>query len=169
VSNAGYVHTAFGLMALALGAAVFALRKGTPLHRALGYGFVASLLGLHGTAFMMYRAFGGLGLFHALSVVNLATLAAGLVPAYRKKPAGRWLRAHYTWMGWTYAGLLAATAAEITRLPVFEFKSGAWWAAWAVASFGIGLSALYLVYRYREGAIRRAMINYDEGLTKRCS
>ena len=72
------------------------------------------------------------------------------------------MRNHYTWMGWTYAGLLAATAAEITRFPVFEFRSAGWWALWAVASFGIGLTALYLVYRYREEALRRARINYEE-------
>jgi uncharacterized membrane protein len=157
----------FGLTALGLGMAIYAIRKGTQLHRALGYGFVASLLGLHGTAFTMYRAFGSFGLFHALSLVNLVTLAAGLVPAWRKKPANRWLRDHYTWMGWTYAGLLAATAAEITRLPVFVFRTPLWWATWTAASFGIGLAALYFVYRYREEAVRRARIPYDEGLTKR--
>lgn len=94
----GYVHVAFGFLALALGVVVFCVSKGTQIHRLLGYLYVASMLGLNVTALLIYRLFGHFGPFHVLAVISLATLMAGWWPAYVKRPPQQWLARHYELM-----------------------------------------------------------------------
>lgn len=132
----GLFHTTCALLALASGAAVLMRRKGTRSHRRLGWLYVASMLALNGTALMIYRLFGGFGPFHVAAVASLLTVVAGIVPAYRRKPAN-WVEHHYAYMTWSYVGLWAAAVAEVgTRVPGFRF----WWAVMAgtVAVLGIG-------------------------------
>ena len=118
MSPLGVLHTAFGVAALAFGTAVILRSKGTTPHRRLGWAYAGSMAGLLGTSFLIYRLFGGFGPFHALAVVGAVTLAGGLLPAWRRRPRRRWLDLHYHFMGYSYAGLLAATAAEVAvRLP----------------------------------------------------
>jgi uncharacterized membrane protein len=113
MSPVGVIHILFGVAALGLGATIVFRPKGTAAHRRLGWGYAASMIGLLATSFLIYRLFGGFGPFHALAVIGALTLAAGLLPARRRSPRGRWLGLHYHFMAYSYAGLLAATAAEI--------------------------------------------------------
>ena len=82
------IHVSTGLTALASGVVIFFNIKGTRFHRILGYIYVLSMVALNATALMIYRLFGHFGPFHVLAVFSLLTVAAGFVPAYRKKPQG---------------------------------------------------------------------------------
>jgi len=110
----GFVHVTFGLASLVLGVGVFSLSKGTDLHRAVGALYVFSMFGLNLTALLIYRVFAGFGVFHVLSLINLAILLAGFGTVLLQRPRKTWLRYHYYFMAWSYVGLLAATGTEIT-------------------------------------------------------
>ena len=124
---------------------------GTQLHRVIGYLYVASMLGLNVTALLIYRVFGTFGPFHVLAVISLATVVAGLLPAFFKRPPGKWLRRHYEGICWSYVGLLAATAAEIAvRLPFVQGFGLAFGIATFVASFVVVFIGAFVLYRYRD-------------------
>ena len=111
ISNSvGFAHFAAALAALLLGAIVVAAPKGTPDHRTIGAGYVAAMLVVNLTAFGVYRLTGNFGAFHALALVSLAGVAAGLLAALRRRPG--WLIFHYRAMAWSYLGLLAAATTE---------------------------------------------------------
>jgi len=118
----GIAHVTFGFASLVLGAGIFSLPKGTDLHRTVGALYVLSLFGLNVTALLIYRVFGGFGVFHVLSLVNLAGVLIGFGAVLLKRPREAWLRYHYFFMGWSYVGLWAATGSEITtRVPGWSF------------------------------------------------
>jgi uncharacterized membrane protein len=144
----GLFHTICALLALGSGAAVLLRRKGTRSHRRLGWLYVASMLALNGTALMIYRLFGGFGPFHVAAVASLLTVVAGIVPAYRRKPAN-WVERHYAYMTWSYVGLWAAAVAEVgTRVPGFQF----WWAVMAGTFAVLGVGAV-MIRRNRTAAL----------------
>ena len=141
----GLIHTGFGFLAILLGALVVARRKGSRMHRITGRLYFLAMLGLNGTALLIYDLFGGFGPFHWLALASLATVVAGLVVAMRKRPAGAWLRIHAEVMSWSYVGLLAAAVSEVTtRVLLFPF-------GWTVA-----LTSL-LVFAIGGFAVRRAV------------
>ena len=126
MSVIGWIHTGFGVCALVAGTAVVLRPKGTRRHRLLGRLYVGSMVGLLGTAFMIYRLFEGFGVFHWAAVLGLLTLAAGFGAARLRRSVSGWLEPHYYFMGYSYVGLLAATGAEVaTRVPGAAFA----WAA----------------------------------------
>jgi len=153
----GLIHTLSAVSALLLGPNVFFRRKGTRLHKKLGYSYVISMLMLNLTAFMIYRLFGGWGPFHWLAVVSLATMLAGFIPAFLKRPKN-WIDWHYFSMTWSYVGLVAAAAAEtFTRLPDIwpqlagQFPEQFFWSAVAVGSFSVCGIGWYLINHRRLG------------------
>jgi uncharacterized membrane protein len=156
MSVLGGLHSLFGLAALAFGTAVMLRRKGTSSHRRLGWAYVASMAGLLSTSFFIYHLFGGFGPFHALAVVGAVTLLGGVLPAWRRRPPEGWLARHYHFMAYSYAGLVAATAAEIAvRLPDARLGPGAFWgsaAVFAVAAPLIHLKARRTIARFAGGA-----------------
>jgi uncharacterized membrane protein len=158
MSTIGILHTAFALIALATGLAIFTIAKGTRLHRVIGYVYVISMLGLNLTALTIYRLFGGFGPFHALAIASLVTLAAGFIPVFTRRPKGTWLHRHYEWILWSYVGLVAAACSElITRLPVFDSSGPVFGAAVFVASTLVVLGGAAIIYRKREAAISRML------------
>lgn len=137
----GWIHTTFGLLALAFGASIVRHPKGTRRHRRFGWAYVASMLGLLGTAFLIYDLFGRFGIFHWLAVVSLATLAGGVAAArLRRRPHPTWMTRHYFLMGYSYVGLVAATAAEIAvRVPDVPFGGAALVASISIVVLGAGV------------------------------
>jgi uncharacterized membrane protein len=120
----GAIHAGFGIAGLLLGLAVVAMRKGTTWHRRTGLLYAAAMLLLNATALAIYDLFGGFGPFHILALVSLATLAAGVMPVWLRRPR-EWLDVHARCMSWSYAGLVAAFFAEIgVRLPGVGFVAG---------------------------------------------
>lgn len=119
----GLVHALFGLASVALGFVVVLLPKGRAAHRRAGLLYTLSLVMLNITALFIYDLFGGFGPFHGLALLSLATVAAGIVPLWRRHPAD-WLDRHAHFMCWSYAGVLAAFAAEIAvRVPGVDFAA----------------------------------------------
>jgi uncharacterized membrane protein len=119
MSTLGAAHFAAALAALALGLVVLIERKGTLTHRLIGCGYVTAMILLNVTALGVYRLTGHFGPFHALALVSLATVIAGVAVVWRRRP--NWLRRHYDFMAWSYVGLLAAACAEsATRLPLLR-------------------------------------------------
>ena len=74
------------------------------------------------TAFMIYRLFGGWGIFHWAAVVSGLTLLAGMIPVLLRKPENNWLGLHFDFMYCSVMGLYGAYAAEIlVRIPKSPF------------------------------------------------
>lgn len=150
----GYVHVAFGVLALVFGLMVFCVVKGTRFHVVLGYLYVASMLGLNITALLIYRLFGHFGPFHVLAVISLLTLLAGWWPAYVKRPAKLWLARHYELMCWSYGGLVAATVAEFAvRLPFIKGVGAAFALTTFVSSSITVAIGAFILYRFRDRAL----------------
>jgi predicted membrane protein DUF2306 len=79
---------------------------------------------LNATALMIYDLYGRFGPFHVASVISLATVGAGFVPVYLRRPPSAWVQLHATFMCWSYVGLLAAFVAEVAvRVPGVGFSS----------------------------------------------
>src|SRR6202012_1882061 len=77
-----------------------------------------AMLGLNVLALMIYRLTGHFGLFHALALLSLATLAVSVVPVLLRRPRRYWLELHYFAIGLTYAGLVAGFGNELlARVP----------------------------------------------------
>ena len=59
----GQIHLTLAITAMASGAVVLFMPKGTGPHRLIGLTYAFSMLGLNGTAFLLYNLFGRVGLF----------------------------------------------------------------------------------------------------------
>lgn len=118
----GVVHAVFGIAALLLGLAVMRRRKGTHAHRRIGQGYLLSMVLLNVTGLMIFDLYGRFGPFHVAAAISLATICAGFLPVYLRRPRVAWMAVHGTFMGWSYVGLLAAFISEIaTRVPGVRF------------------------------------------------
>ncbi|MEO8357625.1 MAG: DUF2306 domain-containing protein [Chloroflexota bacterium] len=143
VASAFHIGTA--ISALVFGLCVFFTRKGTRLHKQLGYAYFFNMLGLNISALFIYQLTGHFGPFHGAAFASLLTLMAGFIPAYLRLPNGRWLELHYEFMNWSYVGLVAAAMSEAaTRLPSAPF-----WPAVALGSFVVFLVGGSLIARGR--------------------
>ncbi len=120
----GVIHLTFAVSALVFGLIVVMMPKGTRRHRKAGWVYAVSMVGLNGTALMIYRLFGGFGPFHVFALISLLSVVAGVVPVVRRRPRETWLEHHAYWMTWSYVGLVAAGVSEVaTRVPASPF----WW------------------------------------------
>jgi uncharacterized membrane protein len=120
----GLVHALLGVSALIFGLAVLLRRKGTRVHRRIGQAYVLSMLLLNTTGLMIYDLYGRFGPFHVASIISLATVGAGFVPVYLRRPRAAWMPLHATFMCWSYVGLLAAFVSEVAvRVPGVGFGS----------------------------------------------
>jgi uncharacterized membrane protein len=145
----GLLHFALAIAALMAGLAVTLARKGTALHRRLGWIYVGSMVGVNVTALVIYRLLGHFGPFHAAALFSLFTVLMGVVPA-RRKPHRWWLRQHAYWMGGSYIGLWAAAVAETaTRTTLMPF----WWMVVASSAL-VSLVGLVVLLRGVPRAIR---------------
>lgn len=123
-SQAGLVHIIASVLALIFGTLVLTMPKGGRQHRKAGYLYAASMTFVVVTAFMIYRLWGIFGIFHVAATISGLTLAAGMLPAILRRPAGYWLDLHFNFMYWSVIGLYAALAAEtLVRIPGQNFFS----------------------------------------------
>lgn len=125
MSTLGWIHTIFGLVALAAGTAIIFVQKGNRWHRTLGHVYLTNMLALNISALFIYRLYGHFGPFHWMALGSLLVLAVGMVPVFARRPKGRWLELHAAFLNGSFVGLVAATAAEITsRIPGTEAYFG---------------------------------------------
>jgi uncharacterized membrane protein len=140
-SSPGAMHFAAAIVALALGALLLAMPKGTLFHRTIGGGYVAAMLILNISALAICRLTGHFEPFHALALLSLATIARGIAPAVRRRPG--WLMRHYWGMAWSYLALLAAACSEIVvRLGL---RTGMLDGPWQVIAGGMTIAVLFVV------------------------
>lgn len=142
----GLAHALIGIAALLMGLVVVMRPKGDASHRVCGAAYVVAMVLLNASALAMYDLTGRLNAFHVFALISLATLAAGWVPALRRRPARRWYERHAMFMAWSYVGLVAAFVSEIvTRIPVFSSGAafGAAVAGTAVAILGAGAIVIH--------------------------
>ena len=105
-------HVVAALSALLAGVAVLLLRKGTPTHRAMGTVYALALVLVDAAALSLHRE-NVFGVFHALAVASLVTIAVGLSPLLLGKRSPRVIATHAFCMTWSYAGLAAAGCGQL--------------------------------------------------------
>ncbi|MTI23218.1 DUF2306 domain-containing protein [Fulvivirga sp. RKSG066] len=116
-SLTGTIHLYSAILAIVFGTYILIAKKGTKTHKKVGFAYVIMMLILNITAFMIYRLFGGFGIFHIAATVSLVTLLAGMIPLIRKKTNNS-IILHISFMYWSVIGLYAAFVSEsLTRLP----------------------------------------------------
>jgi len=142
-----------------LGSGIFIARRGTPLHRKLGYAYITSMLTLNISALLLYSRTGDFGPFHIAALISLATLVAGAFPAITRRPRGAWLALHWEFMSWSFVGLLAGAVAETA----FRIPGLAYWPAIVTASLLTILAGGVLIYRSK-GAMRQ-FISIRQGVS----
>lgn len=137
-SNTGLAHLVFACLALITGSFVLALRKGSKLHKQIGYAYVVMMLFTNVTAFGLYHLFGKFGPFHFAALLSLASVTMGFIPAIQRKPKTQWLERHIAWMYWSVIGLYAAFASEVVvRIPGVQFFAMVGLATFAVIFAGM--------------------------------
>lgn len=115
----GALHTGTAAVSLLAGAVILGMRKGTPLHRKLGYTYVACMIGLNLSAIPIQRLYGGFGPFHIFILISLPTVLAALYYPLFARAKANWMQKHMEFMYWSYVGLIAAFVNEvIVRLPL---------------------------------------------------
>ena len=124
-------HVLAALSALGAGAAVLLLPKGTHNHRMIGTVYVLALLVVNVAALSLHRE-NTFGVFHALAVVSLVTIAVGLSPLLLGKRSPMVITTHAFCMTWSYAGLVAAGCGQLTV--VVGHDVGTWVVPVAIAT-----------------------------------
>ena len=118
----GLVHLITSILAMFFGAFVLLSKKGTKLHKSMGYAYTVSMLFVLVTALLIYRLFGKFGPFHIITVIGFVYIVGGILPAFFRFKS--WLKYHVYFMYWSVVGLYAAFVAEVAvRVPNSPF----WW------------------------------------------
>ena len=143
-------HALVGTIALVTGAWNLMARKGTPIHKLIGYLYVLSMAVLVLTSFSIFELFGGFGPYHAMSLVSGITISLAVYFPLRREKYENWLGHHYMWITWSYVGLLMATGSHL-----FEYGPVGWpfWAR-ALLYWGVPLvSGAFLIYKNQHKTI----------------
>jgi uncharacterized membrane protein len=114
------VHIIAVTLAVPVGAAIFAMPKGTARHRTMGYAYFALMI-VGNLSIMPVEArimpFGesGFGIFHAIALLSLFSLTMGGLAMARwiKTRDPEALRSHQINLGFSYLGLIMALASEV--------------------------------------------------------
>ena len=120
ISAIGAAHVAMGSVALVSGAVVLMLPKGTARHRRIGSVYAAAIFTINGTTLSMYDLTGRPNVFHVIALVNLATLAMGLLALRRWRRTRQHgdLVTHQRRMLMNYVGLWMAFVTELLVNPL---------------------------------------------------
>ena len=97
---------------LLAGVAVLLLPKGTHIHRVIGTAYVLALVLVNVGALSLHRE-DVFGVFHALAVASLVTVAVGLLPLLLGKRSPRVIATHALCMTWSYVGVAAAGCGQL--------------------------------------------------------
>jgi uncharacterized membrane protein len=144
----GVLHVTAAVVALLLGAAVLAGRKGTRRHARLGRWYVG-VMAAQLAAALLTREQDAFGPFHVLAVVSAVTLVAG-VAARRCCPGRAPPAVHGHLMTWSVAGLVAAGLAQ------WAAAAAAGQAPWPVLGTSLAVVAVTAVaLRRNPPAVRR--------------
>jgi len=125
-----FIHVVCGTACLGLGAIVFFNVKATRWHRTVGTAYVLAMVAVNVTALCIYHLTGSFNLFHLFAVLSLLMVLIGWSQVVFRRYLRRWFYRHYTYMCWSYAGLVAATSNEaFVRVPLLKAlvqRTGNW-------------------------------------------
>ena len=130
--------------ALFAGVAVLPFRKGTHIHRTIGTVYVLALILVNVAALSLHRE-DTFGVFHALAVVSLVTIAAGLSPLLLGKRSPVVITNHAYCMTWSYAGLVAAGSGQLAAAVGQDALGG--WVVPVVIGTVLSISAVVIFVR----------------------
>ena len=116
-------HVLAATSALLAGAGVLLVPKGTHRHRVIGTVYVLALVVVNVAALSLHRE-NTFGVFHALAVASLVTIAVGLVPLLLGRRSPPVVATHAYCMTWSYAGLIAAGCGQL--VVAVGQSDGAW-------------------------------------------
>lgn len=136
-------HVLAAVSALGAGAAVVVLPKGTHTHRVIGAVYVLALVLVNLAGLSLHRE-NTFGVFHALAVASLVTIAVGFSPLLFGKRSPVVMTTHAYCMTWSYAGLVAAGCGQLT-VAVGQ-GIGAWTVPLAIATV-LAISGLVIFGR----------------------
>ena len=153
------VHVVAALVAIASGAIVFLLPKGTRRHRRIALVYVTAMIVTTGVvAFVPATTlkFGdsGYGFFHLFIVVGFVSSTLGIFGLYkwRRTRERRWLRMHQMRFSFSYAGLLMAGVSQVATNPRFgivtQLTPATFWATFIFVNALILSIAMVIVLRY---------------------
>lgn len=165
MSQLGWTHLVFAIVALSSGAWVLRTPKGTRWHRTVGHLYATSMVGLNATALAIYRMTGTFGVFHAFALVSLGTLAMAMWTVLSQRPRGSWVESHAIWMGWSYNGLAAAAVSETATRFLMPWIAprvggaavGFFWTIVGVATFAVILTGARLIKTRTPTAVTAAV------------
>jgi len=122
----GTLHLSVSIIAMLTGILVLSMKKGTKKHKQIGYVYVVEMLLVNLTAFLIYRLFGGYGIFHFFAIASLLTLFAGMYPILKRNTKNYIFR-HFNYMYWSVIGLYCTFCAEVlTRIPSYLSIQNNW-------------------------------------------
>ncbi len=153
------VHVAAAMVAIASGAAVFALRKGTRWHRRIAYVYVAAMIVTTSVVAFVPATilpFGksGWGFFHLFILVGFVSSVLGVfgLVQWRRTRQRRWLRMHQIRFAFSYAGLLMAGLSQVATNARFgivtDLEPAAFWISFSISNGAILAVAMFFVHRY---------------------
>lgn len=147
----GFIHLISAIISMISGTMILVMKKGTLNHKRVGNVYVVAMVVVLMTAFMIYRLWGGWGLFHYAALISSVTLLGGMVPILFKYPKENYIAFHFSFMYWSVVGLYGAFFAEImTRLPSLIYKGPPNALFFQILSVTVGLvMALGGFYFYR--------------------
>lgn len=146
------IHAGAAMLSFLLGTLVLLLKKGTRLHKAMGRAWVALMVTVALSSFLIteVRMFGPYSFIHALSVFTLA----GLVQAIRAIRRGD-VKAHRATMTGLYGGALilagAFTLVPGRRMHQVLFADGGWTALWLALGSAAAIGTVLMVRRWIKG------------------
>lgn len=113
LNHTGWIHFIASISSLLTGTYILLTLKGSRIHRLVGYVYTASMIVVIVTAFMIYRLFGGFGIFHVFALVSTFALVGGMYPMLKKNRRPKDLVQHAEVMGWSVVGLYCAFISEM--------------------------------------------------------
>ena len=135
-SSIGWFHFITAVLAMLFGTMVIFRKKGTPIHKRIGYAYVINMILLNVSSFFIVN-FDGFSIFHFFAIVSLLSVLGGIIPAMMR--IKNWYPLHFYFMSWSVVGLYCAFWAEVGTRFAGNMKEF-WWAV-ALATFltaGIG-------------------------------
>lgn len=118
----GWFHLTTSCIAMLAGGFVLLSKKGTKIHKNIGYLYVVMMILVCGSALGIYKLTGAFGMFHVLAFLGFATLMAGMSPILFKSLRKKYGVYHLWFMYYSVLGLYAAFASELSvRIPEKPF------------------------------------------------
>ena len=112
-------HGIVAVIALLTGTYISFAKKGTKLHKKIGYLYVITMLITIFSSFGIVELYNGFGVYHVMALISLISISIGMYFPLFKRNNSDWVIHHYYWMLYSFIGLLMALGSHcIMFLPI---------------------------------------------------